>query len=321
MPPMRVPITLDLHITAFNFPNVPPERLFEHLAEMAKTAEDNGFGSVSVMDHLHQIPPMGPQELNMLEGNMALAGIAARTSKANLGLLVGGVTYRNPALLAKMCTTLDVISGGRAWFGIGAAWFEAEHDAYGVRFPPLKERFEHLEDTLRIARAMFTEERATVEGTHHRVDGALNNPKPVRGDIPILIGGSGERKTLRFVAQYGDGCNVFGDAERFQHLMGVLDRHCEDVGRDPSEITRTTMATVVVTETQEDAERKKAAALEAGMPRERIEAAWIGDPDTVRERAQAYRDAGVEGMTIVMPDAYDLEAVALAGKTLGAVFN
>ena len=108
----------------------------------------------------------------------------------------------------------------------------------------------------------------------------------MRGDIPILIGGSGERKTLRLVAQYGDGCNVFGDAERFQHLMGVLDRHCEDVGRDPSEITRTTMATVVVTETQEDAERKKAAALEAGMPRERIEAAWIGDPDTVAERAR-----------------------------------
>ena len=214
----------------------------------------------------------------MLEGNMALAGIAARTSKADLGLLVGGVTYRNPALLAKMCTTLDVISGGRAWFGIGAAWFEAEHDAYGVRFPPLKERFEHLEDTLRIARAMFTEERATVEGTHHRVDGAFNNPKPVRGDIPILIGGSGERKTLRLVAQYGDGCNVFGDPERFQHLMGVLDRHCEDVGPRPvRDHASTTMATVVVTETEDDAERKKAAALEAGMPRERIEAAWIGD--------------------------------------------
>ena len=194
---MRVPITLDLHITNFNYPGVPAERLFDHVAEMAKTAEDNGFSSVSVMDHLHQIPPMGPQELNMLEGNMALAGIAARTSKASLGLLVGGVTYRNPALLAKMCTTLDVISGGRAVFGIGAAWFEAEHDAYGFRFPPLKERFERLEDTLRIARAMFTEERATVEGTHHSVHGALNNPKPLRGDIPILIGGSGERKTLR----------------------------------------------------------------------------------------------------------------------------
>ena len=213
---MRAPITLDLHITYFNYPDVPPEGLFDHVAEMAKTAEDSGFSSVSFMDHLHQIPPMGSQELNMLEGNMALAGIAARTQKVSVGLLVGGVTYRNPALLAKMTTTLDVISGGRAIFGIGAAWFEAEHQAYGVRFPPLKERFEHLEDTLRIARAMFTEERATVEGTHHRVDGALNNPRPLRGDIPILIGGSGERKTLRLVAQYGDGCNLFGDVERVE---------------------------------------------------------------------------------------------------------
>src|SRR3954454_476108 len=317
---MRVPITLDLHITAFNFPNVPPERLFEHLAEMAKTAEDNGFGSVSVMDHLHQIPPMGPQELNMLEGNMALAGIAARTSTADLGLLVGGVTYRNPALLAKMCTTLDVLSGGRAWFGIGAAWLEAEHDAYVFRFPPLKERFEHLEDTLRIARAMFTEERATVDGVHHHVAGALNPPRPLRGDIPILDGGSGERKTLRLVAQFGDGCSVFGDPERFQHLMGVLDRHCKDVGRDPAEITRTTMATVSVTATQEDGERRKKAAIEAGMPRERVEAAWIGDADTVASRAHAYRDVGAQGLTVVMPDSYDLEAIARVGATLGPVF-
>jgi F420-dependent oxidoreductase-like protein len=273
------------------------------------------------MDHYHQIPPVGPPENWMFEGNTMLAGLAARTQTIALGLLVGGVTYRNPAQHAKITTTLDVISGGRAFHGIGAGWFEDEHNAYGYPFPPLKERFERLEDHLRIVRAMFTEEQATVAGTHHSVTGAYNNPKPLRGDIPILIGGSGERKTLRLVAQYGDGSNVFGDPERFRHLMGVLDRHCEDVGRDPSEITRTTMATVVVTETQEDAERKKAAALEAGMPRERIEAAWIGDADTVGERAQAYRDAGVEGMTIVMPDAYDFEAIALAGKTLGAVFN
>ena len=176
--PMRAPITLDLHITNFTYPGVSDDRLFDHVAEMAKTAEDNGFSSISVMDHLHQIPPIGPQELNMLEGNMALGrDRGRRPSKASLGLLVGGVTYRNPALLAKMSTTLDVISGGRAVFGIGAAWFEAEHDAYGVRFPPLKERFERLEDALRIARAMFTEERATVEGTHHSVHGALNNPR------------------------------------------------------------------------------------------------------------------------------------------------
>ena len=318
---MRAPITLDLHITHFNYPGISDEGLFDHVAEMAKTAEDNGFSSISVMDHLHQIPPIGPQELNMLEGNMALAGIAARTSKASLGLLVGGVTYRNPALLAKMCTTLDVISGGRAVFGIGAAWFEAEHEAFGVRFPPLKERFERLEDALRIARAMFTEERATVEGTHHSVHGALNNPRPLRGDIPILIGGSGERKTLRFVAQYGDGCNLFGDVERVKHLFGVLDRHCADVGRDPSEITRTRMAGVIIGATHEDAERKKAAALEAGIPPARLETMFLGDPDTIAEQAQAFADIGVEGLTLTLPDTYDLETIALTGRALSRVFS
>jgi F420-dependent oxidoreductase-like protein len=318
---MRAPITLDLHITYFNYPDVPPEGLFDHVAEMAKTAEDSGFSSVSFMDHLHQIPPMGPQELNMLEGNMALAGIAARTQKVSVGLLVGGVTYRNPALLAKMTTTLDVISGGRAIFAIGAAWFEAEHQAYGVRFPPLKERFEHLEDTLRIARAMFTEERATVEGTHHRVDGALNNPRPLRGDIPILIGGSGERKTLRLVAQYGDGCNLFGDVERVKHLLGVLDRHCEDVGRDPAEITRTRMAGVIIADTHEAAEKKKEAAAAAGVPRDRLESMLVGDPDTIAEAAAAYKEVGIQGLTVTLPDMWDLETIALTGKTLGAVFG
>src|SRR4051794_28071949 len=318
---MRVPITLDLHLPNFNYPGIAPEGLFDHLAKIARTAEDSGFSSVSVMDHLHQIPPVGPQELNMLEGNLALAGIAARTSRVSLGLLVGGVTYRNPALLAKMCTTLDVISGGRAWFGIGAAWFEGEHDAYGFRFPPLKERFEHLEDALRIARAMFTEERATVEGTHHRVDGALNNPKPVRGDIPILIGGSGERKTLRLVARYGDGCNVFGDVERVQHLLGVLDRHCEDVGRDPAEITRTRMAGVIIADSHEAAERKKAEAVERGLPPERLDTMLLGAPDTIAEAAAAYKEIGIQGLTITLPDTWDLETIALTGRTLSAVFG
>jgi F420-dependent oxidoreductase-like protein len=318
---MRAPITLDLHITYFDYPGVPPEGLFDHVAEMARTAEESGFSSVSFMDHLHQIPPMGRQELGMLEGNMALAGIAARTRKASVGLLVGGVTYRNPALLAKMTTTLDVISGGRAIFGIGAAWFEAEHQAYGTRFPPLKERFELLEDTLRIARAMFTQERATVEGTHHRVDGALNNPRPLRGDIPIVIGGSGERKTLRLVARYGDGCNLFGDVERVRHLLGVLDRHCEEVGRDPAEITRTRMAGVIIADTHEAAEKKKRAAAEAGVPRDRLESMLVGDPDTIAEAAAAYKEVGIQGLTVTLPDMWDLETIALTGKTLGAVFG
>jgi F420-dependent oxidoreductase-like protein len=317
---MRAPITLDLHITSFNYPDTPAGSLFDHVAEMAVTAEESGFSSISVMDHLHQIPPMGPPELWMLEGNMALAGLAARTKRASLGLLVGGVTYRNPALHAKMTTTLDAISGGRAIHGLGAAWFEAEHLAYGIRFPPLKERFEHLEDALRIARAMFTQETATVEGTHHHVADVMNNPRPIRGDIPILIGGSGERKTLRLVAQYGDGCNLFGDVDRVRHLLGVLDQHCENVGRDPSEITRTRMATVIVGATHEDAERKREAAAARGVPRERLEAAMIGDPDSIAEQAQAYADIGIQGLTIVLPDMYDLETIALAGGALGPVF-
>ena len=163
---MRVPITLDLHLPNFNYPGVGPDQIFDKLVEIAQTAESSGFSSVSLMDHLHQIPAVGPQENWMFEGNTMLAALAARTSTITLGTLVGGVTYRNPALLAKVTTTLDIISGGRAWLGIGAAWFEAEHVAYGFEFPPLKERFERLEEALQIMRAMFTQERATVTGTH-----------------------------------------------------------------------------------------------------------------------------------------------------------
>ena len=196
-----------------------------------------------------------------------LAGLAARTQTIALGLLVGGVGYRNPAQHAKITTTLDIISGGRAFHGIGAGWFEAEHDAYGYAFPPLKERFERLEDHLRIARAMFTEEQATVAGTHHSVTGAYNNPKPLRGDIPILIGGSGERKTLRMVAQYADGCNLFGDPERARHLLGVLGGHCENVGRDPAEITKTSMMTIVIAETRGRREGQARRDARRGVPR------------------------------------------------------
>src|SRR4051812_17066794 len=197
---MRAPIQLDLHLPNFNYPRVGPEAVFAKLVDIAQTAERAGFTSVSVMDHYHQIPPVGPPQNWMFEGNTMLAGLAARTETIALGLLVGGVGYRNPAQHAKMTTTIDAISGGRAFHGIGAGWFEAEHDAYGFAFPPLKERFERLEDHLRIVRAMFTEDQATVEGRHHSVRDAYNNPKPLRGDIPILIGGSGERKTLRMVA-------------------------------------------------------------------------------------------------------------------------
>jgi F420-dependent oxidoreductase-like protein len=203
---MRLPVRLGLQIPSFELGGAAPDVLFSKLVDIAASAESSGFDSLFVMDHLHQIPGVGPPEQRMLEGNTALAALAARTERLQLGLMVGSVTYRNPALHAKITTNIDVISGGRAIHSLGAGWYEDEHRAFGYEFPPLKERFERVEDALRISRAMFTQEQATVEGKHYRVENVLNNPRPLRGDIPILVGGSGERKTLRLVAQYADGC-------------------------------------------------------------------------------------------------------------------
>jgi F420-dependent oxidoreductase-like protein len=319
---MRAPFQLDLHVPNFNWPDVAPEDLFEHLAKIATTAEDSGFSSISMMDHYHQIPGVGPQTNYMFEGNTMLAALAARTSKVSLGMLVGGVMYRNPAALAKITTGIDVISGGRAVLGLGAAWFEDEHTAYGFDFPPLKERFEHLEDALNIARKMFTEDPATYEGTHHSIHGAINNPRPLRGDIPILIGGSGEKKTLRMVAQYADGSNFFGDLERVRHLLGVLEGHCERFDRDPGEITKTRMGRLFIAETHDAATAKfDAAASEAPNPDQLRAMAFIGDPGEVAAQVQELLDAGLDGVTVTLPDVHDLETVALAGETLGAVIG
>jgi F420-dependent oxidoreductase-like protein len=315
---MRAPITLSLHLPNFNYPDVGPDRLFEKLVEIASAAEASGFSGVTVMDHLHQIPGVGPRTNYMLEGNTVLGGIAARTSKLNLGLLVGGVMYRNPALLAKITTTLDIVSGGRAILGLGAAWFEEEHDAYGFAFPPLRERFEHLEDALRIARAMFTEPESTVSGTHHATSDVLNIPQPLRGDIPIMVGGSGERKTLRLVARYADACNLFGDLDRVRHLLGVLQGHCDDAGRDMAEITKTRMATVFVADSHEAAQRRLE---EFGLDERRRTMALAGDADSLAEQAAGLRDAGLDGLTISLPDVWDTEQVERAGRALAPVFG
>jgi F420-dependent oxidoreductase-like protein len=315
---MRAPIRLGLQVPNFNFPDTKPEQLLDRLTDIASSAEAAGFDSLFVMDHLHQIPGVGPQTGWMLEGNTALAALAARTSTLNLGLLVGGVTYRNPALMAKITTTLDVLSGGRAIFGIGAAWFEDEHRAYGFDFPPLKERFERLEEALQIARAMFTQEAPSFEGMHHRIDGVLNHPRPIRGDIPILVGGSGERKTLRLVAQYADGSNIFGGPDQVRHLLGVLGEHCAAVGRDPAEITKTRLGTLAIARTHEEAERVMALWPDRmALPPERLQATLtVGDPDEVGERVRALFAAGLDGLIFNMPNPWDPDAVALAGETL-----
>jgi alkanesulfonate monooxygenase SsuD/methylene tetrahydromethanopterin reductase-like flavin-dependent oxidoreductase (luciferase family) len=257
----------------------------------------------------------------MLEGNTVLAALAARTSTSSLGLMVGGVTYRNPALLAKITTTIDVLSSGRAVLGIGAAWFEEEHRAYGFDFPPLPERLERLEEAVQIARAMFTHERATFGGRHYRIEDAINSPPPIRGDIPILIGGSGERKLLRLVAQHADASNFFGDVERVRHLVDVLERHCESVGRDPAEITKTRLGTLAIARTHEQAERKvHLLRARAQIPDERVRMMLtVGDPDEVAHQADALLDAGLDGLVFNLPDVDDLETVTLAGQTLAAL--
>jgi F420-dependent oxidoreductase-like protein len=319
---MRAPIQLDLHIPNFNYPGVGPEAVFDKLVDIATTAEKAGFSSVSLMDHYHQIPPVGPPQNWMFDGNTMLAGLAARTDTIALGLLVGGVGYRNPAQHAKITTTLDIISGGRAFHGIGAGWFEEEHDAYGFVFPPLKERFERLEDHLRIVRAMFTDANtSTVPGERHSATDAYNNPKPLRGDIPILIGGSGEKKTLRMVAQYADGCNLFGDAAQAKHLLGVLADHCERLDRDPAEITKTAMMPFLIGETEDAVKAKLDGLRAAGVEEERVAGIRGGTPDQILERAQGLKDVGIEGVTFSLPDVHDLESVELAGKTLAPLFN
>jgi F420-dependent oxidoreductase-like protein len=316
MPP--APTHIGLQIPYFNLPGVAPEQLLDALTGIATTAETSGFDSVWVMDHLNQIPGVGPMDHWMIEGNTALAALAARTERASLGLMVGGVTYRNPSLMAKITTSIDVLSGGRAVLGIGAAWFEAEHEAFGFAFPPIATRFEMLEDALRIARAMFTEDEATVEGKHFSIKNLMNRPKPIRGDIPIMIGGSGERKTLRMVAQYADASNVFGDVDRVRHLIGVLEGHCETFDRDPAEITKTKLGTLIIAPSAEEAE-KAAAPVRERMGERASQTLIVGDPDSVGEQITAFLDAGLDGLVVNMPEVYDLDKVALAGQTLSKV--
>src|SRR5690606_36223854 len=206
----------------------------------ARLAEEVGAAGVTLMDHWFQMEQVGRAEEPMLEGYTALGYLAGLTERVTLGLLVTGVTYRHPGLLAKIVTTLDVLSGGRAVLGLGAAWYEREHRALGVPFPPLGERFERLEETVQICRQMWSDEDGPYEGRHYRLVETLCRPRPIQERVPILIGGMGERKTLRLVAEYADACNLFpAGIDTVRHKLEVLDRHCGDVGRDPAEIRRT----------------------------------------------------------------------------------
>ena len=245
------------------------------LARVCRDADDAGFDSIWVMDHFFQIRGLGPAEDPMLEGWTTLGFMAAHTRRASLGLMVGGVHYRLPGLWVKAATTLDVLSGGRAWLGIGAAWNQEESEGLGFPMPPLGTRFEMLEETLRIAHAMWSGERGTegrFEGDHYTATRLLNSPQTLsRPRVPIMIGGGGEKKTLRLVAQYGDAANVFGGPGILRRKFEVLRRHCEAVGRPYEQIERTTLQSTRLspdgrpgTETPEAAAERFAALADAG---------------------------------------------------------
>ena len=240
---------IGLQIDAFKWPGGPAQ-IGPTLGRIARTAEDAGFDSIWVMDHFFQIRGVGPATDPMLEGWTTLGFLAGLTTRARLGLMVGGIHYRTAGLWAKTATTLDVLSGGRAWLGIGAAWNEEESRGLGFPMPPLGVRFEMLEEMLQITHALWTGERGTegaFDGRHYQASRLLNSPQNLtRPHPPILIGGGGEQKTLRLVAQYADATNVFGDGPRVAHKFAVLREHCERIGRDYNEIERTNLVDIRV---------------------------------------------------------------------------
>ncbi len=255
---------LGLQVPNFTWPTGQAQ-LGDTFGLIAQRAERAGLYSFWVMDHFFQIPSVGPSENEMLEGYSALAFAAGRTNRIKLGTMVTGVTYRHPGILVKTVTTLDVLSHGRAYLGIGAAWNEEEHRGLGVPFPPLAERFERLEETLQIAHQMWSGNDKPYEGKHYHLARPLNSPQAVqKPHPPILIGGTGERKTLRLVAQYADACNIFARLPKseIQRKLGVLREHCQAVGRPYEQIEKTTLSSFNLTRDGRNGSTTPAALLE-----------------------------------------------------------
>jgi F420-dependent oxidoreductase-like protein len=276
-----------------------PGALFDEVVAKATAAEETGFDSVWVMDHFYQLPPMGGPSQPMLDSYTLLGALAARTEKVRLGTMVTGVTYRNPAHLAKIVTTLDVISAGRAILGIGAAWYDVEHEGLGFDFPLAGERLDRLEEALQICRAMFTEDAPSFDGTHYRIRDARNIPRPVQpGGPTILVGGGGERRTLRLVAQYADMCNFFGDASTVAHKVDVLRGHCKDVGRDPSEVTVSRLSTLILTGDADETAATNDFLRQVGAD---PGGADVGTADEIVARVEELAAAGVEYFVFNIP--------------------
>jgi F420-dependent oxidoreductase-like protein len=289
--------------------------MFDDVTAYAAAAETSGFDSVWVMDHFWQLPALGGPGEPILEAYTLLGALAARTERVQLGTLVTGVTYRNPAHLAKIVTTLDVISKGRALLGIGAAWFEEEHTGLGYDFPSTRERMDRLEEAVQICRAMFRDEHPSFEGRYYRIVEARNVPRPIRsGGPPIMIGGGGEKRTLRLVAQYADMCNVTGGPSTLAHKLDVLRKHCTDVGRDPGEITTTRMGTLVLTPDRDETARVRS--FLSGMMGDDFDEQFIvGEDAEVIAAVAELAATGVDSLIFNMPLS-DAASVQRAGDLL-----
>lgn len=278
-----------------------PLEAYETMTNVAKAADEAGYEGVWLVDHFHTIPT--PSQEVTFECWMSLAAIARDTKRVRIGQIVTCNSYRNPALLAKMASTLDVLSHGRLNFGIGAGWYEHEYKAYGYPFPDAPERLRQLREALQIIHAMWTEEEAYFEGKYYQVRGAINQPKGVQTPhIPILIGGGGEKVTLKLVAQYGDACNVGGDQKTVAHKLAILKQHCENLGRDYESIHRTISTYCSIADSDEEAMALIPEGKRAGLN----DLALVGSPETIRQRLAELEALGIQEVIIDFPSATDL---------------
>ena len=289
-----------------------PVEAYETMTSVAQTADETGYNSVWLVDHFHTIPQ--PTQEVTFESWTTTAALARDTKRVRVGQMVTCNSYRNPALLAKMASTVDVLSHGRLNFGIGAGWYEHEYRAYGYEYPEAPERLRQLREAVQVILAMWTQEEAVFEGKYYQVRGAINQPKGVqKPHIPLLIGGGGEKVTLKLVAQYGDACNVFGGIAELEHKFAVLRQHCENVGRDYNSIHRTTGTFCVIGDTDEEALAKVPDAMKARYG-EGIRDTLVGTPETIRQRIAAYEAVGVDELILLLPDKTNLDDIRRFAK-------
>jgi len=284
----------------------------DSLKKLVLRAESSGFDSFWVMDHFHQIQFVGAPDEPMLEGWTTIAALSAVTSKIKLGTLVTGNIYRYPSVVAKMGATFDVMSKGRLFMGIGAGWNEEEATAYGIPFPSTRERLKRLEEAVQIIKKMWTEESANFNGKYYKLQGAYCNPKPIqKPHPPIMVGGEGERVTLRIVAKYANACNLFGSPNTVRHKLEVLREHCKIAGRNYDEILKTKLGRVVIGKSKSEVERQLVESFQ-GASLERIkEMAIYGTAEDVRRDVEALRDIGIEYLILNLGAKQESEAVSV----------